>query len=308
MKTRKKFPNYDIESPKYPALTVLYDNLAYQDATFQANQTILEFFNEHISVNNIDGKKFLRELAIKYRISAGTEDIKRISEMMAESYIIQTYNIAELFFKEFIKTFKFVYNVSSWKDSKKVGTSDKKLDPLNQIYENLTAQNKRKLKSLPEFLLADYYRQLRNGYVHREIEKTESMKKPGKFFKDHIDEVIPHFKHYYKTLPKDGVPAPNKPENISHRDFVLYSRALRNLGNFLNELCSFTVEQAFQLAENDPKFFNTPRKINIEVFPYAKDKLDIYLRNYYKTHFGTSESQIEQFISAYYSKYKTANK
>ena len=48
MKTKKKFPSYNIDSPKYQSLLILYDNLAYQDAAFLANQIIIESFNDYI--------------------------------------------------------------------------------------------------------------------------------------------------------------------------------------------------------------------------------------------------------------------
>lgn len=129
MKTKKKFPPYHIKSPRYSSLLVLYDNLSYQDAAFQANQIIIEFFDEHISENKLNGKQLIRQLASQHKISAGTEDIGRIREMMAESYIIQTYNISELFFKEFNKAYQKIHKISNWKTSRKIGKSNKKLDP-----------------------------------------------------------------------------------------------------------------------------------------------------------------------------------
>ncbi len=303
MKTKKKFPSYNIQSPKYSSLQILYDNLAYQDAAFQANQIIIEFFDGYTTDNNLSGKQLIRQLASKHQISAGTEDIERIREMMAESYILQTYNIAELFFKEFNKAYQTIHKISNWQTKQKVGKSDKKLDPLNQLLHNIDSQKRKKLSSLPEYLLADYYRLLRNGYVHREIKKSISLKKPSEYYSKNIVGLQSHFDKYYKTLPETGAPAPNGPESISFQDFILYSRALRNLANYLNELCSFSVEQSFEIAENDPKFLNTPRKINYHKFPNAKVKLDIYLKNYYKTHFGESTSQIEEFIRLFYDKY-----
>ena len=56
MKTKKKFPSYNIDSPKYQSLLILYDNLAYQDAAFLANQIIIESFNDYIVNKGIDGK------------------------------------------------------------------------------------------------------------------------------------------------------------------------------------------------------------------------------------------------------------
>jgi hypothetical protein len=95
---------------------------------------------------------------------------------------------------------------------------------------------------------------LRNGYVHREIKKSTSLKKTSEYFSKYIIELQYYFDQYYKNLPETGAPAPNNPESITFQDFILYSRALRGLANYLNELCAFTIEQAFELAENDPKF------------------------------------------------------
>lgn len=144
---------------------------------------------------------------------------------------------------------------------------------------------------------------LRNGYVHREIKKSTSLKKTSEYFSKYIIELQYYFDQYYKNLPETGAPAPNNPESITFQDFILYSRALRGLANYLNELCAFTIEQAFELAENDPKFFNTPRKINYRLFPDKKNRLDMFLIRYYKSHFGMSSSQINSFIRLFYEKY-----
>jgi hypothetical protein len=303
MKTKKKFPSYNIESPRYSSLSILYDNLAYQDAAFQANQIIIEFFDNHVSNQKLDGKQFMRNLATTYKISSGTEDVNWIKEMMAESYIVQTYNIAELFLKDFNKQYQTIHQIENWQTTKKIGSSDKKLDPLNQLLANLSKSKKQVLKVLPEFILCDYYRILRNGYVHREVKKKESLKKPTELYNKKISSLKPHFTKYYKNVPPSGAPAPNSPDQITFRDFILFSRALRNLANFLNELCAFSVAQALEHAERDSKFLNTPRKINYEKFPHSKDKLDIYLKNYYKTHFGNSENQKQEFMDLFYSKH-----
>jgi hypothetical protein len=303
MRTKKKFPSYDIKAPKYPELLVLYDNLAFQDASFQANQIIIEFFDSHVTKKQLDVKEFIRELAKRHKISGGTEDFSRIKEMMAESYIVQTYNIAELFFKEFNKTFQKAHKIDNWKATTKIGKSDKKLDPLNQLAINLDSARKKQLQSLPEFLLSNYYRLLRNGYVHREIKKTVTLKKPCEYYDKRIVNVLDHFKKYYKSIPKSGILAPNKPNEITHRDFVLFSRASRNLANYLNELCALSVEQSFELAKGDSKFLNTPRNLNYNKFPHNKDKLELYLTHYYKTHFGISKDQIKEFIELFYNEF-----
>ena len=197
-------------------------------------------------------------------------------------------NIAELFFeKSLIKFIKLFIKIKNWKTTEKVGTSDKKLDPLNQLIKNLDLPKSNKLKALPEYLLCDYYRLLQEMDIHiGKLKKTNSLKKPVDYYVKHIINHQKHFDKYYKVLPITGAPAPNNPQKIMFQDFILYSRALRNLANFINELCSFSVEQAFELSENDPKFFNTPKRINYHKFPNSKKKLDIYLNNYYTIKFG----------------------
>lgn len=160
MRTKKKYPKYEIQSPKYRPLYWLYDNLAFQDSSFQSNQIILEFFDDHVRKCELNSKEFIRELSSRFRISAGTENFDRIKEMMAESYIVQTYNIAEFFFKDFNRTFRKIKKKIDWKTSVKIGKTDKKLDPLNQLVYNLPKSKSKELISLPEYLVCNYYRLL----------------------------------------------------------------------------------------------------------------------------------------------------
>lgn len=303
MKTKKKFPSYDIILPRYPSLKILYNNLAFQDANFQANQIILEYFPLFIKVNKLDGKQTIKELAKKFKLSAGTDDINRIKKMMAESYIVHTYNIAELFFKKFNKDFKSIHKLENWITTEKVSNSNKSLDPLNQLLKNLDDEKRTELQKLPEYLLCNYYRLLRNSYVHREIDTAISIKKPQEYFDKHISGELQHFEKYYKSIPKSGAPAPSSPSEINFHDFILFSRSLRNLANYINDYCNFSVSQAFELAEQDDRFFNTPKKINYHSFPQSKPKLTNYLTKYYISNFGTNQKQINEFINLFYEKY-----
>lgn len=300
----ERFGGYKVMAPRYAPLKLLAENLISQDTAFQSNQVAIEYLAEELDEKS-NSKEFIRSLAGKYRISAGTTDISAIKYQMAKSYIVQTYNLAEMFFKEFIRVFRHINDIKDedWIRSIKQNNSRKKLDPLNQILENIPKDKRKKLMALPEFELADYYRILRNGFVHRESSESESLEKANKQFERKVSKILDHFKGYYKVLFDGILPAPNPPQNITFRDFILYSRALRNLADYINDLCPMSVIQAFRLAEEDPKFFVTPKRYNYKTFPNNKGKLEIYLENYFTSNYGDNATHIDEFKSLFFSKY-----
>lgn len=298
-KRKSKNLKYSTTCPIYPSIKSLWSQLGIQDSCFQSNQIALEFFQEHISLTNIEEKLFIDSLAKKYKISSGSHTWDENKERIAQSYVVQTYNITELFFKDLISEYRGYNKIEEWKTHKKIGSSNKAVDPFNQIIMNLPKSIGDELKSKPEYYLIDYYRLVRNGIVHS---GEHSFDRPNHYYQTNIIPHLKHFESYYKYLD-EGLPAPNPPNKLTFRDFILYSRSLRYYSLFVNQKLNLNGDQIFQVHKND-KFFKLDlakefhQKDRSMEKTYDRIKKDI--RNYLMVIFNVQdEAYVEQVFQSF---------
>ena len=95
------FPGYYITKPVFPAIKSTEKLLAFRDSCTHSSEISIRFLNENIQSLQANPEQFIRKLCKKYNMSAGSYNFNDIRKQMAESYLVQTYNIVELFFKNF---------------------------------------------------------------------------------------------------------------------------------------------------------------------------------------------------------------
>jgi hypothetical protein len=300
MDKSKIFPGYFIEKPLFQAEKNFRRLLSEQDSCFHTNQVSLIFLEKHIEENSLDNEEFIRSLSHKYNISAGNKNWEVTKLMIARSYVVQTYNIQEIFFKEFNKEYQKYKGLTTWKKTIKKGDSDKNLDPYSQLILNIPTSVSKIFAATPESHLIHYYRLVRNGIVH----KSEiSLEKPTEYYKKNISTQLEHFKKYYDFLPDGELPAPNLPNSLNHNDFFIYSRCLKNLINLIINACNLTVSEIFSFEMSNESFKKTMRKHSDEN-DKSKNKMIDALSTYFRTKYGNLKLEKEQFVDLYLNNLK----
>jgi hypothetical protein len=285
MQKKKRFPDYTTEIPVYPSISKLWNDLSIQDAGLQANQIAIEFLQEHIAMTNVDENIYVNALASKFKISSGSTNWSDNKKRIAESYIILTYNVIEVFAKSLRKEMMDYKSIDSteWISTRKVGSNTLKIDPFNQVLENISEKDRMRIIEKPEYHLIEYYRLLRNDIVHS---TDDSRIKSLECFNEKITHHIEYFGGYYKFI-KDKIPAPNDPGSLTFRDFILYSRSFRYLSYLLNNYLNLRGEQIFRIHKNDA-FFKHSVPMRYLDPKSSIEKREKRLRNQLKTYLRTN--------------------
>jgi hypothetical protein len=282
-------PGYFNTKPLLKAISDVKTTMGLQDSCIQTNQVaILQLEEQAKKYESRD--EFIKELCSKFRVSVGTRDFEYFKKIQYKSYISQTYNLVETFFKDLNKNYRLFNNFTGdW--IKKDG--DRNLDPFNQLLANLPNSKRTEIKSYPEYHLFNYYRLIRNSIAHLQ-EDPDQDKKTSKYYDDHIVATLPFFQKNYE------ITAPNSPEKISFDDFMLYTRAVKYFSNILNDVCFPEVTTLTIVAKADNELQkNLLQSRNLNYEGALLKRINV-LRSYFHKHFSIHHKELrDEFCKAY---------
>lgn len=283
-------PGYFNKKPMLKEINSMRKIVGLQDSCLQTNEVAILYLEEK-SKQNPDSEKFMRDLCRKYSISLGIRDFDYFKITLYKSYILQTYNLVEPFFKNINKAYRFYNNFAGeWRVKDESG---KMLDPFTQLLANMPLESAKEIKKYPEFQLLNYYRLVRNSIVHLQDESDE-YKKVRKYYDDNIIKNLNYFKENYI------IDAPNSPESITFKDFMLYTRVLKYFSNIINDTCFPTIESLIKLAFNDSDF--QKKLLQAKKLENEGDllrRINI-IRGFFHFHFNTAFKELrDEFCKAY---------
>lgn len=294
---REIFPGYFISKPLFQSIKTLRRLLAEQDSCFQANQISISFLEDYIRTNDLDNARFIESLCQKFNISGGQRNWATTKALMAKSYVVQTYNVQEVFFKDFNDEYRSYKNFKDWKYNYHDGNSTKSLDPYSQLLENLPKEQANRFKDSLESQITRYYRLVRNWLVHP---SDKTLEKATRFYEVYILPNAEYFNRYYKFIVDDRLPAPNGPSSLNHYDFTIYSRCLKYLANLINDSCDLTVEEIFNFEISDEDFVKRMNQYNPKNDEGTKLKLISELSNFFNFKYGRPPGYADKFVNQYF--------
>jgi len=283
-------PGYFNKLPLLKAVANIKSTIGLQDSCIQTNQAAVLYLEKQAKLD-ANPEQFVKDVCGEFKISIGTSDLDYFKKIQFKSYILQTYNLVEPFFKQLNDNYRFYNNFSgAWKNKDK---DDKPIDPFNQLLENTTSEKKRIIKSYPEYYLLDYYRLIRNSIVHLQEDENEH-KKTTKYFKTNIEPRLAHFKLNYE------IDAPNEPDNIYFYDFMLYTRAIKYFSNVLNDICFPDLETLVSVAKDDVILQKKLKESSVITSERILLKRISALRWFFHFHFNTAYKELrDDFCRAY---------
>lgn len=286
-------PGYFNEKPIFRVVKSMKKAIGLQDSCLQTNEAAILYLEEKAKQSG-DVEEFITGLCAKYSISLGIRDFDYFKNTLYQSYILQTYNLVEPFFKRINKTYRY-YNdfTGDWKTKTNDGKS---LDPFSQLLENMPIISAKKIKSYPEYRLLNYYRLVRNSIVHLQ-DDAEEHKKTNKFYDDNIMGDLEYFRENYQ------IEAPNAPENISFKDFMLYTRVLKYFSNIINDVCFPSIESLVVVALKDKDLEKKLAQTKGLKYEGALLKRINTVRGFFHAHFNPEFKELRDlFCKAYLDK------
>lgn len=291
-KRNQKALGYYMQGIMLPCMRDLKKLLGSQDAAIQTNEILLRNFEEIASQQEKNINIFLKSLADKYKISHGSNDFSYVRLKISESNIVNTFTIFDAFLKEFATQLKVYKNISKedWKDKDRNGDQ---LDTLNQIIENISVESKKRIISMPEYHLLEYYRFIRNSTIHTH----DSQRKRGRlnnYNKGIISKYENHFMEHYKSVP-------SLKDYLNFEDYFLYTRAIKYFSNVLNDTAELSYSEVCRYALNDEDLIRKLSRTEGISEKGIRAKRIQYLKGYFfsKHGYGNSKKQQEEFLQAF---------
>lgn len=149
-------------------------------------------------------------------------------------YVAQTYEVVEMFYRDFRAEFEEFYGAGCWKqqtpdERKREGDDSLLLEVLRNV------PNGNSLKPHPYFAVIEYYRVMRNCVVHAvpEEEAKRKLHKNLQRLRGKLDELYGEEtgKHY-------AFDAPNTIDQLKLDDIQLYSRCVQRLARRISDLAA----------------------------------------------------------------------
>lgn len=174
---------------------------------------------------------FLRQKSIEHRVSINSVEQSILKTRIANSYIVSVYQYSELFLFKFRDEYRNLYGVSM-----ELGDSTHNL--LLKILSKLPSGERVSMETvgIHNCLLFDYYRLVRNKYVHAYKVDGQKVKRALEAAMECADAIKNEF---------PNLSAPNSHQSLSFGDFILFTRVVRNIARGLCVLVEPQADDAF---------------------------------------------------------------
>jgi hypothetical protein len=204
----------------------LYKNLGRFDAIVEFTEiSIRDFIRQANQTGDFDS--FLQTKSNQHNIRVNTIDQAVYRARISHSYILSVYQTAELFIHQFRDEHIDLYNNTWTLDDTKDNLLIKTIRKISAVNPATTHIGAHRLS------IFNYYRIVRNKYSHDRISETR------------VDQEFQNINQFRTQIQADytGLTAPNDFDNISFDDFILFSRAIKDIAYGLNYLVTPTNEQ-----------------------------------------------------------------
>lgn len=220
----------------FQAYRILKKALGRFDAVVECNElAIREFLS--IAENSENPSGYLEQISRKHNIAVNDIELDLWQVRAAHFYILSVYQQ----FEEFLENFRIEHPASESWDYRKTQKEDHKQETLfMSILRNIGTkdhiENKRIIGAY-RIDIYEYYRLVRNRFMHTEIKDKKLYNKLVEIKKDYASLI----KEKYKVET-----APNDYEKISFDDFILFTRVVKDI---VLQLCHIAKPSDKEIAE-----------------------------------------------------------
>lgn len=273
-------PGYQARLPLLPPVRSLKRDLGVVDASSQVAQLAFDSLRERVEAAP-DPRALLEELAAKYNLPPGTDQLDVVERQLAMSHVFHAHAVIDQFLKQVIHWLKYFRpELRTWK-KKKRSTDTNDADALEQLAINLKGNRPSPLRQAPEFELLHYFRHIRHYAGH------QSSVALGQAETAHHQLDSAFFTQNYGH-------APNLPSALVFADFLVYTRATKYFAQLLNDACECNLDRIVRAMADDADLRS---RVASHVRGGALNKARLIVRQVYRErHGGGQRTLYEQFV------------
>jgi hypothetical protein len=189
-----------------PCVISLRKRLGEADVTVECTELAVREFMDAYK----EDPDTIHDLSLRHKIKVDSVDADFLQVRVSQLYILSVYQLAEGFIKNFTSEHPLAKNWDKESDD----------DLLKSILKNIGPTYPEVVKKVGSFEIEvfDYYRNVRNRYVHPAIDISSNDKKANKLHQQAIGNPD------YSRLN-----APNIFNELSFDDFILFSRIIKKI-------------------------------------------------------------------------------
>ena len=171
-------------------------------------------------------------------------ELSQIRTIASKWYLIQLHAVVDTFFGDMCREFQLLKKTNrTWDPAE--GASK-----LERLVKNLAAVNRRAVTMRVEFSLVEYYRHVRNYFLHEDAKALSGLRRRHRTLLKH-----PTLGSFVR-----GRPAPNLPDEVSYHDFVVAARALHHLAPIVSDACDLKCDEVATAMVQDKRLLQLLRR------------------------------------------------
>jgi hypothetical protein len=218
-------PGYKVERPQYPAFREFRIALGSQVTAFNLTELSLRYFESRMAAAD-DHAEFVNQMCDRFSINSSLgidwEAFRREAHYQSTTQLI---SVADDFLRNIASEYRLYHEKPHEKWIKRKNGED--LNLLEALVENISDAGRVTASECPEYDLLQYYRSIRNRFIHRTEKETD--KRLERLIKKHGEALTKS----YKRLP-------SKWEDISYNDLIVFAVAVKNYSSVLNDACDLS--------------------------------------------------------------------
>lgn len=235
----------------------LKQSLGEHDAIVQfqecARRSLLDKFDSVKKESDVDFPSFISKESLRFGIHLHDLTIKSYPNIIFQSYLIFPNSLMEEFVDNFINDFNKLFNAKTkLPDDKRNEGKKCKLEKLIELLKELKIKG---MVNEVELEIYNYYRSLRNQTAHTKSKKRTISEKSVSFIKDKYPQLA----------------APNKPENLSFDDFILFTATIKKLAFQITQSISSKIDWGAYIKKNKDDFPKIKRFVGDRVITYVQN-------------------------------------
>ncbi len=199
---------------KFPCYKSLNLNMGKLDAGVNCNElAVRRFFREaHAAPDLIS---YVQSMSGEYGVRVDHVDLETLRLRVSHLYVLSVYQQAEEFFHRFREEHP---QASSWGYNQKLSLFENLLRNMGPSYKEVRA-----VVGELEIRIFDYYREIRNRFMHAEANEERADKRLEKVARE-LREATQERQNYARPS------APNGYQEVSFDDFILFTRTVKRIG------------------------------------------------------------------------------
>lgn len=231
-------PGFAAANPMFPAVASMETDLGHTNQFILVNEIAMRELKSAAENNQNGIEPYVAGLSKKHGIRVSLNQFNAVNDELPRWYTMLVATEVDRSLRHLIKDIKLLKNFSGWIGQR----GGENLSALEQLQTNLPTGSS-SLEACPEYAALEYYRLVRNEFVHTPREHARPTIDAHAAL---VEKFGDYLRDRYKTRG-----APNAPDNLSFDDFFLQTQIARDFAIVISDAYNLTIDDILRVVSAD---------------------------------------------------------